>query len=377
MPKIAKRYEGIKLSLIRQINALATPLTIDLGLGEPNLVPDEEFLEMARSASTTSWRYSANAGSLEVRTVLAASLPTEVDPKTEVCITAGTEEGLYSVMQAFIEAGDEVLVPDPGFLAYPTLVRLADGTPIAYPLDPDGWRILLPELERSITSRTKAIILNTPSNPTGAIVDRPTLERLVEIAEERDILLISDEVYRELYYEAEPPTLLGSSKNVIFLGGLSKSHGMTGLRLGWVVAAEPLMSTIVRAHQYVATCASVFSQDLARRILENREWNARWLVRARAQFGTQRSVMLAHVESLLEVEVPAPGGAFYLFVPVPACRSVDLARALAKEALVLAIPGSAFGAAGEGFLRLSYATDPERIRHGVERIASHLRQGEK
>lgn len=377
MPRIAKRFEGIELSLIRQINALATPLTIDLGLGEPNFGPDEEFLEMARGAATSSWRYSANAGTLELRAALAASFSTEVDPKTEVCITAGTEEGLYSVMQAFVEAGDEVLVPDPGFLAYPTLVRLADGTPIAYPLDPDGWRILLPELERRITSRTKAIIVNTPSNPTGAVVEQKTLDRLVEIAEERDLLLISDEVYRELYYEAEPPTLLGASKNVISLGGLSKSHGMTGLRLGWIVAAEPLMSTIIRAHQYVATCASVFSQDLARRIFENRDWNDRWLARARVQFGEQRKVMLAQVETLLEVAVPAPEGAFYLFVPVPACRSVDLAKALAKEALVLAIPGSAFGATGEGFLRLSYATDPERIRQGVERIASHLRQTEK
>jgi len=374
MPTIAKRFEGIELSLIRQINALATPLTIDLGLGEPNLVPDDEFLEMARAASTTSWRYSANAGTLELRTALAASFPIPVDPKTEICITAGTEEGLYSVMQAFIEAGDEVLVPDPGFLAYPTLVRLADGTAVTYPLDSDGWRIVLPELEGRITSRTKAIIVNTPSNPTGALVDRETLDRLVQIAEERNILLISDEVYRDLYYDSEPATLAGASKNVIFLGGLSKSHGMTGLRLGWVVAAEPLMTTIIRAHQYVATCASVFSQDLARRIFENRDWNERWLVAARSQFALQRQVMLSQVEALLEVTVPAPGGAFYLFAPVPACRSVDLARALATEALVLAIPGSAFGGEGEGFLRLSYATGTDRIRDGIERIAAHLKR---
>lgn len=372
MPKVAKRFEGIELSLIRQINALATPLTINLGLGEPNLVPDDEFLDMARAAATASWRYSPNAGSLNARTALAAWLDAGIDPKTEICLTAGTEEGLYSVMQAFVEPGDEVLVPDPGFLAYPTLVRLAGGEPVSYALDPDGWDIDLSDLEKNVTSKTKAIIVNTPSNPTGAVVGETVVDALVRLAEKHDLLLIADEVYRELHYDGIPPSFLGRSKNTIHLGGLSKSHGMTGLRIGWTVAPEELTTTIVRAHQYVATCASVFAQELARRVFENHGWNGRWLEKARAQFQEQRDVMISAVENLLEVTIPPPAGAFYAFVPVPACGSTELAKELALEASVLAIPGAAFGRRGEGFLRLSFATSGDDIRRGVERIAGHL-----
>ena len=376
VPAIAKRFEGIELSLIRQINALATGQSVNLGIGEPNLEPDDELLEMARAAATSSWRYSANAGDPATRRALASTLPVAVDPDTSICLTAGTEEGLYSVMQAFIDTGDEVLVPNPGFLAYPTLVTLAGGTAIPYSLDPDGWQIDITDLESRITPRTRAILVNSPSNPTGAVITKETIEHLVGLAEERDLLVIADEVYAELFYGEKPPSFLGKSENVVVLSGMSKSHGMTGLRIGWVIAAESAMRTIVRAHQYVATCASVFSQELMKRVLENHQWNRGWLERARAQFLAQRDAICSDVHDLLDVDVPPPGGAFYLFVPMPACSSVALAKELATDASVLAIPGAAFGSSGEGFIRLSYATGRDRIRLGVERIAAHIRKKE-
>jgi aspartate/methionine/tyrosine aminotransferase len=369
----AARFVGIEVSLIRQINALATPLAINLGIGEPNVEPDEEFRDMAaRAASSGSWHYTPNAGLARLREQIAEATGANHDPKSEICVTAGTEEGLYSVMLAFVGPGDEVLVPDPGFPAYSVLVRLCGGTAVPYPLVPESWEIDFEALEQRITPATRAIVVNSPSNPTGAVLSEAALDRLVRIAEREGILLVSDEVYSEIYYDSPPASLSGRSDAAIVLNGLSKSHSMTGLRLGWVTAAEELMRTIVMAHQYVATCASSFSQQLASMIFENRGWNERWLGGVRSQFRSQREAALQAVEHGMSAPVREPAGAFYLFVPVPVCDTVSLARSMATEAAVLAIPGLAFGNGGEGFLRISYAADRENIIRGIRRIADHL-----
>ncbi|HVT45891.1 MAG TPA: pyridoxal phosphate-dependent aminotransferase [Thermoanaerobaculia bacterium] len=365
----ARRLDSIEISLIRRINALATPLSINLGLGEPNLEPDGELLEMARrAASTRSWRYSPNAGTLTLRERIAATAGHTVDPKSGICVTAGTEEGLYAVIQAFVSEGDEVLLPDPGFVSYEALTRLAGGVPVAYRLDSDGWGIDLEEIRDRLTDRTKAIVVNSPSNPTGGVIDEATLDALAAMSDERNLLLISDEVYREIHYGERPASLLGRGGNTIVLSGLSKSHGATGLRIGWVIAREELIAPIVTMHQYVTTCASVFSQALAEEIFENDEWNRGWLAKVRLQFLRQRDAALLAVEGSLHVSVIPPAGAFYLFVPIPRCDSVATAISLATDAAVLAIPGAAFGRGGEGFLRLSFATTVENIQHGIERI---------
>src|SRR5687768_10672754 len=153
----ADRLSGVELSLIRQINALATPLSINLGIGEPNVEPDARLREMAARASTTSWHYSANAGALSLRKKLCADLP--FDPKSEVCVTAGTQEGLFAVFTAFVNPGDEVLVPNPGFLSYATLAKICGATPVPYDLDPPDWQVELADLHRKITPRTKLIVV--------------------------------------------------------------------------------------------------------------------------------------------------------------------------------------------------------------------------
>jgi aspartate/methionine/tyrosine aminotransferase len=370
----ASRYAGIETSLIRQINALSTPFSVNLGIGEPNVEPDARFREMAAEATRGSWHYSPNAGTLSLRKKLGAVLTPGFDPKTELCITAGTEEGLFALMQAWVEPGDEVLVPNPGFVAYATLARICGAAPVTYDLDPDGWRLDLDELARQITSRTKMIVVNSPSNPLGSVVDETTLDKIAQLADERDLIVVSDEVYREIWYESPPPSMLGRGRNTIVLNGLSKSHAMTGLRLGWIAACEPLMGPIVKAHQYIATCASVFAQDLAERILDDAEWNAGWLARVREQFRTQRDAALYEIEHHLGVAIPPPPAAFYAFVPVPFCSTVDFARSLATDAAVLTIPGVAFGSAGEGFLRISYAASIEQIGSGIERIGRYMNE---
>lgn len=361
--KTAKRLNGIELSLIRQINALATADSINLGIGEPNIEPDETLREMARRATATSWHYTPNAGAMSLRKRLA-------ERPEEVCVTAGTEEGLYSIFQAYLDDGDEVLVPDPGFVSYATLARLAGATPVAYPLEPPDWKIDVDALLAKITPRTKLIVVNSPSNPLGSIVNKETLERIADAGP----LVVSDEVYREIWYDERPPSMRGMGDNVIVVGGMSKSHSMTGVRLGWVYASESLMKPIITAHQYVATCASVFAQALAELILSNAQWNASWLERVRAEFREQRDAALFSIERDLEARIPPPAGAFYAFVPVPFCESIPFAKSLATDAGVLVIPGAAFGKRGEGFVRISYAAPVQQIGVGIERMGRYLRE---
>jgi aspartate/methionine/tyrosine aminotransferase len=365
--KPAERLANIELSLIRQINALATQLSVNLGIGEPNVEPDEHLREMARVAATTSWHYSANAGTLSLRKKICDG--SAYDPKSEICITAGTQEGLFSIFTAFVNPGDEVLIPNPGFVAYATLAKICGATVVTYDLDPPTWQIDVVALEKKITPKTKLIIVNSPSNPLGSVVDRATLERIAALGP----LVISDEIYDEIWYDAPPASMSNMSDNVIVLNGLSKSHAMTGLRLGWIQTRASLMKTIITAHQYIATCASVFSQALAESIFSDPTWNATWLNGVRAQFAQQRAAALYAIQHELEFEITPPSGAFYAFAAVPACDSIALAKTLATDAAVLVIPGVAFGSQGEGFMRISYAAPVEQITAGIERIGRWLR----
>lgn len=367
--KPADRLSGIELSLIRQINALATPLSVNLGIGEPNVLPDARLREMATRAATTSWHYSPNAGALSLRKKLSDGLP--FDPKAEVCVTAGTQEGLFSIFTAYVNPGDEVLVPNPGFVAYATLAKICGATAITYDLEPPDWQIDVEALRKKISPRTKLIIVNSPSNPLGAVIPRETLDAIASLG----VLVVCDEIYREIWYDAPPASILdlGPRDNVIVVNGLSKSHAMTGLRLGWILAPESLMKPIITAHQYVATCASVFSQALAEMIIDDREWNASWLASVRAQFATQREAALHAIRHELEADIAPPAGAFYAFVPVPSCNTIPFAKELATDAAVLVIPGVAFGSRGEGFIRISYAAPVEQITSGIERVGRFLR----
>ncbi|MFZ2490298.1 MAG: pyridoxal phosphate-dependent aminotransferase [Thermoanaerobaculia bacterium] len=366
----AKRLAGIELSLIRQINALATPLSTNLGIGEPNLEPDERLREMAARAARAPWQYSPNAGTLALRRLICEGTP--FDPKSDACVTAGTQEALFAIFTAFVNPGDEVLIPNPGFVSYATLATMCGAVVKSYKLDPPDWELEANAVIAAFTSRTKLVIINSPSNPLGAVAKEEALRRIAGEAAERDILVVSDEVYREIWYDAPPATMAGMSANVIALNGLSKSHGATGLRLGWALASAELIKPLVTAHQYIATCASVFSQALAEEILGAPAWNAEWLESARAQFRRQREAALYAIEHEIGVPMTPPAGAFYAFAPVPSCATLDFAKALATEAAVLVIPGAAFGSRGEGFIRISFAATVEQIGTGIERIGRWL-----
>jgi aspartate/methionine/tyrosine aminotransferase len=366
----ASRLDGIELSLIRQINALATPLSVNLGIGEPNLRPDETFRAMARRAVEAPWQYSANAGFLSLRKKLVQGTP--FDPATEVCITAGVQEALFAIFQAWVDPGDEVLIPDPGFLSYATMARIAGAKTVPYDLEPPSWAIDVAALEKMITKKTKLIIVNSPSNPLGAVIDEQTLRAIAALADAHGCLIVFDEIYREIWYEAPPPSMMGMSPNVIVANGMSKSHGMTGLRIGWLLARAELMKPIIAAHQYLATCASVFSQTLTELIFTAEDWNSAWLIRVREQFTRQREAALGAIQRDLGATIEPPAGAFYAFAPVPSCDTVTFAKTLATDAAVLVIPGVAFGKNGEGFVRISFAASLDQIGTGLERIGRWL-----
>jgi aspartate aminotransferase len=369
----ARRFATIDISLIRKMNAMAKPSTLNLGIGEPNVAPDGQLLEMARAAAEGDWHYSPNAGYLSLRRLIARRHGGAHDPKHEVCVTAGTMEALYAIAQAFIDPGDEVLVPDPGFLAYPAIATLTGATPVPYPLLPGSWDGDLAALRALVTAKTKMIVVNTPSNPTGSILPESTLRAIAALGDERDILVVSDEVYSEVFYATRPPSMLGLGRNVVVVDGMSKSHVMTGLRMGWILARAEVMSTIYKSHQYIATCASVFAQQLAEKILSDEEWNARWLDGMRAQFCAQRDALVAALRREAAVDLVAPAGAFYAFFSVATDDSLALATKAAAESDVLVIPGIAFGDRGEGHLRVSYASDIATIDEGIRRLAPYLR----
>jgi aspartate/methionine/tyrosine aminotransferase len=372
----AARFANVELSLIRQINALATPLSVNLGIGEPNVEPDAHLRELARRvAGEGSWHYSANAGTPSLRKVLSETVAPGYDPKSEICVSAGTQQALYAIFQAYVDPGDEVLLPNPGFVAYETMAKICGATVVRYPLEPPDWQIDPATLRFS--DRTKLVVVNSPSNPLGSIVPRATLQAISAAARAAGALVVSDEIYREIWYDEPPASMLGldggADDHVIIINGMSKSHGLTGLRLGWITARSKTMTPIITAHQYIATCASVFSQSLTEAIFTDREWNTGWLEGVRAQFRAQRDVALHAIERELEVAVPPPGGAFYAFAPVPSCDTLAFARAMATDAAVLVIPGIAFGSHGEGFVRISYAASLDQIASGIERMGRYLR----
>lgn len=365
----AARFDGVGVSLIRRMAAHRRDTTIDLGLGEPNIEPAEWMRELAsKIARDSSWSYSANAGYPSVRAAVASYTGTVTDG---VCVTAGSQEALYAAMQTYVSPGDEILVPDPGFLAYPTVVRLAGGTAVTYPLDAPDWTLDRDSLRARVTERTRGIILNAPSNPMGSTLSRSDLEFVGELAARHGLIVFSDEVYREIWYGAPPTAAREIIPDALVIGGLSKSHSMTGLRVGWIAGEPEHVAPVIIAHQYITTCASVVSQRIAEGVLAHSD-NESWLESLRARMRERREAAIDAWRAAASTPVAPPAGAFYLFAPVPSCGTIRFCEQLIEQKDVLAIPGAAFGEGGEGWLRISCATDESLLREGISRIGEML-----
>lgn len=368
------RLRGIQKSVIRQVFDRARPGSINLGLGEPDLpTPDVVRREAARVVLEEQNGYTSHAGLASLRARVAGDYAhLGLDPE-QVVVTAGSQEALYLALMTLVDEGDEVLIPDPGFVAYPTVVRMAGGTPRFYRMPAArDFAFDVEEFRRQLTPRTKVVVCVSPSNPTGRVLSRAELAALAGALEDTGVYVLSDEIYRDLYFTGEPPASVSEfrAERAVVIGGLSKSMSMTGWRLGWLCGDPEVVRSALVLHGYTTTCASTVSQKAAL---------AAWTVEAEAAraetrrtFRGRRDHLLRLLSSELSLRAVEPEGAFYTMVDVSAHGdSMAVAERLLEHG-VITVPGLAFGAEGEGYLRVSFCADLPVIEEGVRRMKEAL-----
>lgn len=370
---LPKRLQGIEKSVIRQVFDRALPGSINLGLGEPDLWTPNVLREAAiATLKQEQSGYTSHAGLPELRRLIASQYPYLEQNIDRVIVTAGSQEALYLALMVLVDEGDEVLLPNPGFVAYPTIVKMAGGTTRFYRLPSEnGFAFDVDEFRRALTPQTKVVVCISPSNPTGRTLSRDDLVAIADAVRDHGAYLISDEIYRELYYTRERPESLSSfADRTIVIGGLSKSMSMTGWRLGWMGGDEAVIKAALVLHGYVTTCASTISQKASLAAWSDEAETAR--AGFRETFRARRDHLLSLIETELGLRAVIPDGAFYTMVDVSgAGPSMKVAESL-LEARVITVPGAAFGSESEGFLRVSFCADLETLSEGVQRIKRGL-----
>ena len=372
----AARLRGVEKSMIRQLFDRALPGSINLGLGEPDL-PTPAVIRRAavRVIQEEQNGYTTHAGLPALRALVAADYPQLDATPDHVIITAGSQEALYLALLTLVDEGDEVLLPDPGFVAYPTIVRMCGGRPVFYRLPArDEFAFDAEDFRRRLTPRTKAVVCISPSNPTGRTLSRRDLAAMADALRDTDAYIISDEIYREIYFGDERPASVSEAQaaRTVVIGGLSKSMSMTGWRTGWMCGAEEVVKSALVLHGYVTTCASTVSQKAALAAWTDEAEAAR--AETRRIFRARRDELMTLITNELKLRAVAPEGAFYLMLDVSAHgRSLEVAELLLAHR-VITVPGAAFGAEGEGYLRLSFCADAATLAEGVRRIKTALEQ---
>jgi len=370
---LPKRLQGIEKSVIRQVFDRARPGSINLGLGEPDLpTPDVIRRAAVKAIIEEQNGYTSHAGLKQLREKIAADYPHLENNPERVIVTAGSQEALYLGLLALVDDGDEVLLPNPGFVAYPTIVKMAGGVAKFYRLPAEnGFAFDADDFRRALTARTKVVVCISPSNPTGRTLSRDELMAIGEAMRDHGAYLISDEIYRELYYTPERPGSASSFfERTIVISGLSKSMSMTGWRLGWIGGDDAVIKAALVLHGYVTTCASTVSQKASLVSWSDEAEQAR--AGFRETFRARRDHLLKLIESELGLRAVTPDGAFYTMVDVSKYgASMKVAEALLKAG-VITVPGVAFGSESEGFLRVSFCADHDTLSEGVQRIRRGL-----
>jgi aminotransferase len=285
-------------------------------------------------------------------------------------VTVGVSEGVDAALRALVDPGDEVVTPDPGYVAYEAGILFAGGVPVPVPTHAkDGFEVKAAAIEAAITPRTKVILFGNPNNPTGGVIERGELEAVADVARRHDLLVIVDEVYSRLTYGIEHTcfaSLPGMRERTVLLDGFSKTYAMTGWRIGYAVASQPILEAMLKVHQYAIMCASSMSQAAALEALLHGEEAVQQML---ARYTERRRVM---VDGLNRIGLSCgnPKGAFYAFPSIArtSMTSEEFAERLLFEEKVAVVPGSAFGSAGEGFVRCAYCTAQEKIEEALERI---------
>ena len=370
-----KRLQGIEKSVIRQVFDRALPGSLNLGLGEPDLpTPDVIRQAAIRVINDEQNGYTSHAGLPALREKIANDYPYLGGKPERVIVTAGSQEALYLALLSIVDEGDEVLLPNPGFVAYPTIVRMAGGSSTFYQLPAENdFDFDLDSFRRALTPKTKVVVCISPSNPTGRALSKTDLAGIAEALRDHDAYLISDEIYRELYYGDERPESASEfHERTIVISGLSKSMSMTGWRLGWVAGDATVIQSMLVLHGYVTTCASAVSQKAALAAWSEEAEAAR--AGFRKTFKARRDHLLGLIDTELGLRAVSPDGAFYTMVDVSKHgTSMEVAEALLQER-VITVPGSAFGSQSEGFLRVSFCAELDALTEGVSRIKRALQR---
>src|ERR1051325_9221278 len=348
--------------MIRQGFDRARPGSINLGLGEPDLpTPDVIRHEAARVVIEEQNGYTTHAGLPILRERVASAYPFLEGRSERVIITAGSQEALYLALLSLVDEGDEVLLPDPGFVAYPTIVRMAGGVPVFYRLPAAReFAFDVDDFRRRVSPRTKVVVLISPSNPTGMTLANDDLAAMAGALAQTNAYAISDEIYRELYYTPQRPVSFSEHyERTVVIGGLSKSMSMTGWRLGWLCGPAEVVQSALILHGYTTTCASTVSQKSALAAWTDEAAQAR--AEFRQTFRARRDHLLLLVRDELNLRAVEPQGAFYAMMDVSRYgASMRVTEAMLEHG-VITVPGAAFGREGDGYLRVSYCAEQETL----------------
>ena len=374
---LSKKASELKPSGIRRFFDLAAGMegVVSLGVGEPDFVTAWGVREAAISSLEQGFTsYTANAGLLELRQEISnymkKQFKVEYSPEEEIIVTVGASQAIDIAMRAILDPGDEVIIIEPCFVSYLPMVELAGGVAVqVQTLKENDFKILPSQLEAVMTEKTKAIMLCSPNNPTGSMLNKNELKELAEIVEKHDLLVIADEIYGELVYDEEYaslPSIPGMRERTILVSGFSKTFAMTGWRLGFVCAPPEISDAMLKIHQYAMMCAPTMSQYAALEALKNGRPDVEEMIKS---YRRRRNYI---VQSLNEIGLTChiPGGAFYAFPSIESSglSSQEFAEQLLKQEGVAVVPGDVFGESGEGHIRCSYASSIEQLQEAIKRM---------
>ena len=378
---IGKKIVDIKPSGIRKFFDIVqeTEGAISLGVGEPDFdtpwhIRDEGIYSLEKGRTF----YTSNSGLKELRTEVSEYIKrtqgVEYDPVKEIFITVGGSEAIDLALRAMVDPGDEVLIPQPSYVSYEPCAILADAKPVIIELKEENeFRLTAEEVLEKVTDKTKILVLPFPNNPTGAVMEKEDLEKIAAVVREKDLYIISDEIYGELTYKGKHVSIVslpGMKERTILINGFSKAYAMTGWRLGYACGPKAIMEQMVKIHQFAIMCAPTTSQYAAVEALKNGDDDVKMM---REQYNHRRRYLLNEFK---RIGLPCfePYGAFYVFPCIKkfGMASDDFCTRLLKEEKLAVVPGTAFGDCGEGYIRISYAYSLENLKAAMERLESFI-----
>ena len=382
-PESSRRVSLIKPSAIRRILELSAGMEniIHLEQGEPDFITPKHIMDAAFEAAMKGFtHYTEIDGTTELRQAIAEKVEKDngldADPRTEITVTSGSQEAMMISAFGFLNPGDEALILDPYYPAYFEDTLLAEAVPIPLALDENRDYGIDPEaLESHVTKKTKMIWLCNPSNPTGHVFSRQDLETIAEVAKQHDLTVFADEIYEKIVYDGTEHVSIGSFPSMkdrtITVNGFSKAYAMTGWRIGYIIAEKKLSATLRNLHYYATLCPNAISQKAAYAALTGPQDCVQEMV---TEYNRRRRYVLSELDKIKKLRCATPKGAFYVFPEFSSFEKSDeaLAQYLLNEAKVATAPGSGFGKAGEGHLRISYSVSYEQLKEGIERIKRSL-----